>query len=337
MGKSSKVLVIQTAFLGDVVLATALVEALYNQNPSIEIHFLLRKGNESLLKGHPFLKQVWVYDKAHKFSSMGRLVSAFRKEKFDAVFNLHRFLSSGLLAIASGSSFIAGFDKNPLSFLYSKKVEHVLPFPYNKKDGYLHETERNQLVLSTWMEASLRKPKLYPSPEDFEITKGMAQQPFVTMAPGSVWPTKRLPESKWVELVNTVPEAYSIYFIGAPNETELIDTIMNKLGKRVGVSNWAGKLSLLQSAALMSLAERNFVNDSGPLHLASAMDAPVTAYFLSTIPEFGFGPLSTDSIVVEIEEELNCRPCGIHGFKECPQQHFRCGLNVRIDFKLPKK
>ncbi len=337
MGKSSKVLVIQTAFLGDVVLATALVEAMHNQDPSIEIHFLLRKGNESLLKGHPFLKQVWVYDKANKFSSMAGLVSAFRKEKFDAVFNLHRFLSSGLMAIASGSSFIAGFDKNPLSFFYTKKVEHVLPFLYSKKDGYLHETERNQLVLSTWMEASLAKPKLYPSSADVDQVKAMVKLPFVTMAPGSVWPTKRLPESKWVELVNTVPEDYSIYFIGAPNETGLIDTIINKVGKRAGLINWAGKLSLLQSAALMSFAERNFVNDSGPLHLASAMNTPVTAYFLSTIPEFGFGPLSTDSEVVEIEEKLSCRPCGIHGFKECPQQHFRCGLNVRIDSKLPKK
>jgi ADP-heptose:LPS heptosyltransferase len=337
MGRTSKVLVIQTAFLGDVVLATALIETLHKQDPRIEIHFLLRKGNESLLKGHPFLKQVWVYDKANKFSSIWHLVSAFRKEKFDAVFNLHRFLSSGLMAIASGSNFVAGFDKNPLSFLYTKQVEHVIPFPFLKDGPYLHETERNQMVLSSWISASLCKPKLYPGPEDFEKVKGMAQQAFVTMAPGSVWPTKRLPESKWVELVNTVPETYSIYFIGAPSEIELIDTLINKVRNRKGVSNWAGKLSLLQSAALMSLAERNFVNDSGPLHLASAMDAPVTAYFLSTIPEFGFGPLSTDSIVVEIEEKLSCRPCGIHGFKECPQQHFRCGLNVRIDSKLPKK
>jgi heptosyltransferase-2 len=90
----------------------------------------------------------------------------------------------------------------------------------------------------------------------------------------------------------------------------------------------AGQLSLLQSAALMSKAKRNFVNDSGPLHLCSAMDAPVTAVFCSTIPSFGFGPLSKDSKVVQTALGLACRPCGLHGRKECPEGHFKCGTSI---------
>jgi heptosyltransferase-2 len=93
----------------------------------------------------------------------------------------------------------------------------------------------------------------------------------------------------------------------------------------------AGDLTLLQSAALMSKAEMNYTNDSGPLHLSSAMNAPTTAVFCSTIPEFGFGPLSDVSKIVETTIDLPCRPCGLHGHKKCPQSHFKCGISIQID------
>lgn len=86
----------------------------------------------------------------------------------------------------------------------------------------------------------------------------------------------------------------------------------------------AGKLSFLQSAALISKARITYANDSAPLHIASAMNAPVAAVFCSTTPEFGFGPLSDRSFILETDEKLACRPCGVHGKKECPLGHFKC-------------
>ncbi len=83
-------------------------------------------------------------------------------------------------------------------------------------------------------------------------------------------------------------------------------------------------MKLMETAALFSKAHRVFVNDSGPLHIASAMNSPVTAFFCSTTPEFGFGPLSDKSEVVEVKN-LECRPCGLHGHKICPKGHFNCG------------
>jgi heptosyltransferase-2 len=90
----------------------------------------------------------------------------------------------------------------------------------------------------------------------------------------------------------------------------------------------AGSLSYLQSAALMSRAVMNYVNDSAPMHFASAMNAPVTAVYCSTVPEFGFGPLSDNRHIVEISQSLYCRPCGLHGYSECPEKHFRCALEI---------
>jgi heptosyltransferase-2 len=90
------------------------------------------------------------------------------------------------------------------------------------------------------------------------------------------------------------------------------------------VENLAGTLSFLQSAALMAGAEMNYVNDSAPLHMASAMNAPTTAVFCSTVGSFGFTPLADVQRVVETNHSLPCRPCGLHGHQACPQGHFRC-------------
>jgi heptosyltransferase-2 len=72
----------------------------------------------------------------------------------------------------------------------------------------------------------------------------------------------------------------------------------------------------------------NYVNDSAPMHFASAVNAPVTAIYCSTIPAFGYGPLSDNSNIVETHEQLSCRPCGLHGYKACPQGHFKCAFGI---------
>ncbi|MEO8414223.1 MAG: glycosyltransferase family 9 protein, partial [Ginsengibacter sp.] len=75
-------------------------------------------------------------------------------------------------------------------------------------------------------------------------------------------------------------------------------------------------------------AAMNYTNDSAPLHFASAIDAPVTAIFCSTVPAFGFYPLSAKSFIVETKEILPCRPCSLHGLKACPLGHFKCAYTI---------
>ena len=74
----------------------------------------------------------------------------------------------------------------------------------------------------------------------------------------------------------------------------------------------------------------NYVNDSAPLHFASAVNAPVKAVFCSTVPEFGFGPLSEHAEIVEVKDKLGCRPCGLHGAKSCPRGHFKCAHDISL-------
>ncbi len=319
-----KILVIQTAFIGDAILASAALESIHKQFPNAELHILVRKGNESLYEQHPYLKKVWVWDKKdNKIKNLFKTISGIRKEKFDWLINLHRFASSGLITVLSKAKVTCGFDKNPFSFLFTYRVKH------NIGDGS-HEVQRNHLLLKKYVDADFSKPKLYPSIANFENVSAYTKSSFVCMAPASVWFTKQLPKHKWVELFNKINPNTTIYLLGAKGDEALCEEIKNASTHK-NSKVLCGKLSLLDSCALMSKAEMNYVNDSAPLHLASSVNANVTAYFCSTVPAFGFYPLSDNSKVVEATPAPPCRPCGLHGYKVCPQKHFKCGNDIVIE------
>lgn len=321
-----KVLIIQTAFIGDVVLATALSEKLHSHFPDTTIHFLVRKGNEGLLQNNPTLGKVLIWNKKeHKLRNLFAMLKTIRANKYDTVINVQRFFATGLLTAFSGARETVGFNKNPLSFLFSKKVNHVFDLQRPR-----HEIERNNDLIGDITDNIPAKPKLYPSASDEKSILPYATGKFVTMTPSSVWFTKKYPEEKWIELINRFDQAYSIYLLGGPDNKDECMRIAERCSNNK-LSVLAGSLSFLQSAALMKKAEMNYVNDSAPLHFASAMNAPVTAIFCSTVPAFGYTPLSDRSFIVETKERLSCRPCGLHGKKSCPLSHFKCGYGIETD------
>jgi heptosyltransferase-2 len=325
MGRSF--LIIQTAFLGDAILATALAESLHASNPDDQISILVRKGHESLFKDHPFIHEVLVWEKrSSKNRNLLRVIRQVRDRKFDGVINLQRFFSTGLITALSGARTRAGYSKNPLSMFFSSRKDHIFG------DG-THEVERNLTLISDLTDARITRPKLHPSANDRQILEKVHGKPFVVMAPASVWKTKQMPFHKWIELGKLCAPDHRIVFMGGKNDRALCEDIAAEVGADDSL-NLAGELNFLESAAVMSEASMNYVNDSGPLHIASAVNAPVTAFFCSTVPEFGFGPLSDDSNVIESSPRPDCKPCGMHGKKECPLKHFRCGNDIEIDSNI---
>ena len=321
-----KLLVIQTAFTGDVVLATAILEKLHRHYPGAQIDFLLRKGNEGLLQGHPFINELLVWDKKErKKRNLLEMALRVRSNKYTHIINIHRFGTSGFITFLSGARYKAGFDKNPFSFCYTKKVKHIISGPDSSSP--VHEVQRNQQLIADITDSEAALPKLYPQSGDYELIKQYQAQPYICIAPSSVWFTKQFPVEKWISLLNMLPRHYVVYIIGAPGDSYTAESIAG-MTLHTGVKNLCGKLSFLQSAALMQGAEMNYANDSAPLHFASAMDAPVTAVYCSTVPAFGFGPLRSNGRVVEVKDKLYCRPCGLHGHKACPEGHFRCAQEI---------
>ena len=326
---SHKLLVIQTAFTGDVVLATAIIEKLHTWYPGVQIDFLLRKGNEGLLQKHPFITNLLIWDKkTNKNRNLMHIALRVRKEHYSHVINIHRFGTSGFITWFSGAKYKAGFDKNPFSFCYTKKVEHLISDPYIENP--VHEVQRNQMLIADITDQEAALPRLYPSNEDQDLVAQYQGVPYICIAPSSVWFTKQFPAEKWIELINVLPDHYHIHLLGAPADHPLAETILDKTS-HAHIKNLCGKLNFLQSAALMQNADMNYTNDSAPLHFASATNAPVTAVYCSTVPAFGFGPLRNNGRVVEIKDRLYCRPCGLHGHTACPEEHFRCALEITND------
>ena len=324
----NKILVIQTAFIGDVILATSLLETLNLNFPKSKIDILVRKGNESLFNDHPFINQVIVWNKKDaKRKNLIRILQNIRKEKYDIAIGIQRFFNAGLLTAFSKAKLKIGFDKNPLSALFHKKIKHEI-------GTGLHEVDRNYSLIKEFAPKFHRGLKLHPSIQDYQRTDKYQANSYIVIAPASVWFTKQYPKEKWVEFLNEV-QSFKTLIIGAPSDKELANEIINQ-SKNSNIENLCGKLNLLQSAALMRNAKMCYVNDSAPQHLASSVNANTTALFCSTVPSFGFGPLSENSMVIENDLNLTCRPCGLHGHKECPKKHFDCGHQIETEKLLER-
>jgi heptosyltransferase-2 len=336
-----KILVVQTAFIGDVVLATALLETLHQQYPQAAIDVVVRQGNESLFNEHPFINELIVWDKKQdKYLNWLSILKKIRAKHYDILINLQRFAATGLWTVLSKANTTIGFDKNPFSFLFTHKVKHDVT------GNGVHEIDRNHALISSLGALPLAMPKLYPTKSDFEKVKKYQAEKYITIAPASVWFTKQFPLTAWVSLINELKFEGPIYILGGASDKALGDKIINEVvilhSKAFNATsttsnnstasskiiNLSGELGFLASAALQQKAVLNYVNDSAPMHFCSAVNAPVVAIYCSTIPAFGFGPLSKNSFIVETQQKLSCRPCGLHGKKQCPLGHFNCAQTI---------
>lgn len=316
-----KILIIQTASIGDVVLATALLNSLKLYDKSFQIDFLAKSSSASVLFDHPHIRKIILWDKSNrKYKNLFNCIGIVRKERYDLIVNVHRFFSSGLIVALGRARKTSGFKQNPLSFLFGRRVKHLLN---------IHEVERNHFLIKDFFpEIKSQMPII--SVEEFNLSDySLISGSYITIAPGSLWETKKLPVSVWSDFVRSVPKKLNIVLVGSDIDFQLSENIFTNVSR--SHLNLCGKISLRQTAYLMKNACMNYANDSAPTHLASACNAPIATVFCSTVPAFGFGPLSLNSHIIEIENELDCRPCGIHGHRECPKKHFECGKRIKTE------
>jgi heptosyltransferase II len=353
------ILVIQTAFLGDLVLTTSLLESLHRSDPSAHIDIVVRQGLQGLFGEHPFLRSVIPWDKREgRLRTLRTLKRSLPVSSYDAVIVVQRHLSSALLAFLIDAKIRIGFASHFLARFYSHAVPHNIKLqpptliasekvpPFIRKNGPFtlatdgslaanqseveHEIDRNFKLLTPLGVTILQPPKIYPTAADHVAVAPFIKDPFVTVTPGSVWATKMTAPSVWFKALGSYLNDGSVIFLnGGPSEITHCEALRNYILERAPqavVKIVAGQLRFQASAVLMAHAKMNFVNDSAALHLASAVHAPVTAVFCSTLPEFGFGPIYKDNgETLELDLSLSCRSCGLHGRNHCRMQYFKCG------------
>src|SRR5258705_1846000 len=310
-------LVIQTAFLGDVVLTTPLLSAL------AALHGPVAVGPTPvaapLLETHPAVRTVIPYDKRGTDGGWGGVRNLARRlngEGYSRAYLPHRSLRAAALAFLARIPTRIGFAGG-WSFLYSE----ARPKP---RTG--HETVR--LMALADGAPGVYPPQLRATPEDEEAAARLIEGPFVAIAPGSIWGSKRWPY--YAQLAARLGERVAVVVVGGKDDVELGDQIVSAVGPsgRPAV-NACGRLTLRESAALIGRANALVTNDSAPLHLATAMGTPVVALFGPTATEFGFGPLRPGDVALGIDS-LQCRPCSSHGPPRCPLGHHRCMRELTV-------
>jgi heptosyltransferase-2 len=311
-------LIIQTAFLGDVVLALSMGEYIKMKDNDAHIVFVTTRASESIVSHCPYIDEVIVYDKYNEdrgLTGLWKFASQLNLKKYSAVFTPHRSFRSTLLTgmLSSGEKY--GFDKSAMSFLFKNRIK------YEPAD---HEIKRNlSLARAHWKDwaADIILPVIEVEHEKKDT---------IAIAPGSVWATKRWPVHKWIELVSN-PELADkeIIIIGSRDDKDIANEIEIKSGNN-NITNFAGKLSVIESINKIAECKLIISNDSAPQHFAVAVGTPVITIFGATVPRFGFYPAGPDDKIVERDKALDCRPCGIHGLRKCKIQTFDCMSSIPI-------
>jgi heptosyltransferase-2 len=315
---SGGTLVIQTAFLGDVVLTTPLLSVLANRYGAVDV--VTTPAAASLLECHPAVRDVVRYDKhgsGHGWRRFRQLGAALRARRYARVYLPHRSLRSAGLGLWSGAPDRIGFSDSPGAFSYTKRV---------RRPGEGHEVDR-LLALAGDAAGDVPPVSLGLAPTDHAAAAAWlashgVDQDFVALAPGSVWGTKRWPY--YAELAAGLDRP--VVIVGSAEDAPLADAIVAACPKAVSA---AGGLTLRASAALIQRAAVLVTNDSAPLHLATAVGTPVVGLFGPTVPEFGFGPRRAGDVVLG-HGELACRPCSSHGPQVCPLGHHRCMRELSV-------
>lgn len=321
-----KILIIQTAFLGDAVLTLPMIQKLKEKFPGSLLKILCIPSTKELFEHLPSIDEVIVYDKRGKQKSLlnyVRLIKQIKKQKFTRVYSPHRSFRSSLLVLLSGVKNSTGFDIAICSFLYKKRIKY-----FSSK----HEVARNLDLIG--YDTSGEKWKVLPvvninSAVEIKINKiikNLGSKDVVAVAPGSVWSTKIYPQEYFIEAINfLVSQNYYVILIGGVGDDELCSNMAYKFN--AGVESFAGKLSVIESIALLKKCSFLISNDSAPTHLGMIADIPTITIYCSTVPEFGFYPYNQKSRSISLDG-LECKPCGIHGHMECPIKTFDCGKKL---------
>ncbi len=320
----NRILLVQTAFLGDTILVTPLIRAVRSLFPDSQIDILVIPQTAGVLQNNPHLNKIILFDKRRdKKSAFTHTLKRLKNEHYDLAITAHSSFTTGLLLKLAAIPQRIGFDRNPIRFFLTQTV----PVPSTG-----HTIEKNLALLKPFSHRKFPiQTEIFPSHKEKYLAQNLLQRlnadrPKIAIAPGSVWPTKRWPKNYYAELIKNIKNEFSLIFIGSQAERELCTWIIEQAGAQAAM-NLAGELSLLQSAAVIERCDLMLCNDSGALHLANAMQTDVFAFFGPTVKKFGFYPFRPNDFVFEIPH-LSCRPCGKHGSQTCPQKHFRCMLEI---------
>jgi heptosyltransferase-2 len=324
------ILVIQTAFLGDAILTLPMIQELKNKNSESKLDVLAIPSTEGIFLSSPYVDNVIVIDKKVKHKSikgLNNFIKELKKNSYSKIYSPHRSLRSVYITMRLGAKESFGFDNSSLRYAYKNIVK------YKQTD---HEVQRNLELIGENTEDNGWKISPEISIDETEkknvtdfLSSNRIDEKFIAVAPGSVWETKRYPKEYFSEVIKSlIVNNEKIVLIGGDNDKSICDEISYNLNDKV--KNLAGKFSVTETVHLLRGAKLLITNDSAPTHMGMSADIPVLTIYCSTVARFGFYPYNNKSRYLSYDK-LDCKPCGIHGYRECPVKSFDCGYKLVPD------
>lgn len=334
-------LYIQTAFLGDLLLSIPTLKHIRYWSPQSQVTLMCRKGLGSTMK------ELGICDEVIEVTSSNKaeVARGLKDRTFHTLFCPHQSLSSHRIVKSLKAEQKIGYKKIWNGSFFTKRVERNLLWPeairqlqllgsvYESVDIHLESFAQKPESFPQWAEMSLNH---FPWTESklqklaLEKLPGFrVDHPYLCLAPGSVWPTKRWKSEHFIKVAtHFARENYQILILGSPEERELCDRIHKQIPNSFSL---AGHLDIIQSMMFLWKAKALIANDSGAMHMASVVRCPTVALFGPTVQELGYKPWNPQAVVVE-DQSLLCRPCGQHGTKTCPIGTHACMKNLKPSY-----
>ena len=315
-----KILLVQLAYLGDVVLTTPVIEAALEKHPGAELWLLVTPAARALLQHDPRIAGILTFDKRgadRGCAGMVRTARRLKTQRFDLAYSIHRSVRTALLLRLAGIPRRVGFRRALTRPLFTTTVT---------RSRATHDVVRNLSLLEDEVSAAKRSVKLFAPECDrvngFELSQGR----YVVLVPGSAWYTKRWHAAGFREVAEHFQSlGFRVVVSGAANEREVCASVSRGLP----VTDVSGSVSLQELLALIKRASLVVCNDSMALHVASAFSVPTVAIFCATSPQFGFGPWRNPRARIVEKQGLWCKPCKRHGGRYCPTGTEICIRDVR--------
>lgn len=321
-----KILVIRFSSLGDVILTTPATRALKEKFPGAELHVLTKRAFSGIFEGSPFVDKVIEFDDK-KCSSIFRLlkfIKALNINRYSIVVDLHRNLRSRmiytLLCASRKVSYKKGAIKRRLLVAYKMRFKNM-PHTVDKYLSALKPLGVASAAREPFMMLSRNNEEF--AEKFFSANNIHADSIKIAVCPGAKNYAKIYPREKFVNLIDMITGRLGarVILIGAPDERQLIDSIILNVKDKDKVASLTNA-SIAESAAVIKSCNQLITNDSGPMHIASAVGTPIIALFGPTDKDFGFYPLGKNNIV--LTKGYDCSPCSLHGKKECIKFKYRC-------------
>ncbi|UCH65585.1 MAG: glycosyltransferase family 9 protein [Ignavibacterium sp.] len=327
LNNESKILVIQTAFLGDAILTLPMLKKLRDRNPEAQIDVLAIPSTTEIFSAASYVDNVIVMDKRGKqkgIRALNKFVKELKANSYTKVFSPHRSFRSAYIMIRLSGDESYGFDNSSFRYAFKNLVKYEQKY---------HEVQRNISLIGENVDADSWKIKPEISIDeaiennvDNFISNNNLNSGFISIAPGSVWETKRYPKVNYIELIKLLTNKNeTVVVIGSDDDSILCNEIASNFSSNV--LSVAGKFSVTGTICLLKYSKLLITNDSAPTHMGMCADIPVLTIYCSTVSDFGFYPYNDKSQFVSYNE-LDCKPCGIHGYDECPVKTYDCGYKL---------